>query len=178
MGRASREGGDAEIRTLGDILTRLDQRYRKDALLRYKSGGAWKDIPTQEFISTVRSLGLGLAALGIRKGDRVAILSENRPEWTAFDHAILNIGAVNVPIYPTLLTDQVRFILENSQARALIVSTEAQLAKVLPIRQALAGLEHLVILDAPGGAAASDCERRRMARMRASNSRLPKGFTT
>ena len=145
-----------EIRTLCDILTHLDRHYRKPALLRYKSAGAWKDISTGEFVATVRALGLGLGSLGIRKGDRVAILSENRPEWTAFDHAILNIGAVNIPIYPTLLTDQVRFILENSQARALVVSNEAQLAKVLPIRQALPDLAQIVILDrqtASGGEA-------------------------
>ncbi len=136
-----------EIRTLCDILTNLDRRYRKPDLLKYKSDGAWRDISTEEFVSTVRSLGLGLLSLGIRKGDRVAVLSENRPEWTAFDHAILNVGAVNVPIYPTLLTDQIRFILENSQARALIASTPAQIAKVLPIRDALPDLAYLVVLD-------------------------------
>ena len=138
-----------EIRTLCDILTHIDRHYRKPALLRYKAEGAWRDIASEEFVSTVRSLSLGLAALGVRKGDRVAILSENRPEWTACDHALLNLGAVNVPIYATLLTDQVRFILENSQARLLVVSTAAQMEKILPARAALHDLERLVILDPP-----------------------------
>src|SRR5207245_10280445 len=115
---------------LCDILAGLDRHHRKKALLMHKSGGAWRDISTEEFVGTVRSIGLGLVSLGVRKGDRVAILSENRPEWPALDHAILNVGAVNVPIYSTLLTDQVRFILENSQARLLVASPAAQTAKV------------------------------------------------
>ena len=93
-----------EIRTLCDILTHLEAHFRKPDLLRYKAGGVWRDISTDEFAATVRSLALGLQSIGVRKGDRVSILSENRPEWTAFDHAILNLGAVTVPIYSTLLT--------------------------------------------------------------------------
>ncbi|HXH28840.1 MAG TPA: long-chain fatty acid--CoA ligase [Candidatus Polarisedimenticolia bacterium] len=143
-------GEGVEIRTLCDILTRLERRFRKPALLRYKAEGAWRDIPTEEFVSTVRALGLGLMALGVGRGDRVAILSENRPEWTAFDHALLNIGAVNVPIYPTLLTEQIRFILENSQASLLMVSSEAQFRKVEPLRAELPGLRRIVLLDAEG----------------------------
>ncbi len=138
-----------EIRTLCDILTNLETRYRKPDLLRYKADGAWRDISTEEFAATVRHLGLGLMSLGVGKGERVAILSENRPEWTACDHAILNIGAVNVPIYPTLLTDQVRFILDNSQARALVVSTVAQIEKMRPALPSLPELKHLVVLDPP-----------------------------
>ncbi len=65
-----------EIRTLCDILTHLDRHFRKPDLLRYKSGGVWHDIATEEFVATVRSLGLGLLSLGVGKGDRVAILSE------------------------------------------------------------------------------------------------------
>jgi long-chain acyl-CoA synthetase len=138
-----------EIRTLCDILTNLEARFRKPALLRYKAGGVWRDISTEEFAATVRSLALGLQSIGVRKGDRVAILSENRPEWTTFDHAILNLGAVTVPIYSTLLTDQIRFILDNSQSKALIVSTASQMEKVLPILPALPGLQTTVVLDAP-----------------------------
>ncbi len=138
-----------EIRTLCDILTHLDRHFRKPDLLRYKSGGVWHDIATEEFVATVRSLGLGLLSLGVGKGDRVAILSENRPEWTALDHALLNVGAVSVPVYSTLLTDQIRFILENSQARLLIASTAAQVDKVLPVLPALPDLKSLIILDPP-----------------------------
>ncbi len=140
-----------EIRTLCDILTHLDRHVRRPDLLRFKSGGAWRDISTEDFVSTVRSLALGLESLGIRKGDRVAILSENRPEWTAFDHAILSLGAIGVPIYPTLLTDQARFILDNSQARALVVSTAAQMEKVRPCLSSLPDLARVIILETGAG---------------------------
>src|SRR6266571_8683180 len=149
---ASKRGiGGVEMRTLCDILTQLEARFRKPDLLRYKSGGTWRDISTDEFATTVRSLSLGLASIGARKGDRVAILSENRPEWTALDHAALNLGAVTVPIYATLLTEQIRYILDNSQARVLVVSTAAQMEKVLPILPGLPELQRLVILDPPAG---------------------------
>jgi long-chain acyl-CoA synthetase len=138
-----------EIGTLCDILTHLEAHFRKPALLRYKSAGAWRDISTEEFAATVRALSLGLQSKGIAKGDRVAILSENRPEWTACDHAILNLGAVTVPIYSTLLADQIRFILDNSQSKALVLSTQAQLEKVGPILSSLTGLQTVVILDPP-----------------------------
>lgn len=138
-----------EIRTLCDILTRLDREDRKPDLLRYKAGGSWRDISAGEFVETVRSLSLGLAALGVQKGDRVAILSENRPEWVAFDHAILNLGAVSVPLYPSLLTDQARFILHHSQARVLVASTPAQLEKILPVLPSLPDLARMVLVDPP-----------------------------
>jgi long-chain acyl-CoA synthetase len=142
-----------EIGTLGDILTHLEAHFRKPDLLRYKSAGAWRAISTEEFAATVRSVSLGLQAIGVAKGDRVAILSENRPEWTECDHANLNLGAVTVPIYSTLLADQVRFILDNSQAKALVLSTQAQMEKVRSILGSLPGLLKIVILDAPASGA-------------------------
>ena len=140
-----------DIRTLCDILTRLQSGAPKPALLRFKSQGSWQDISTGEFAARVRALARGLESLGVRRGDRVAILSENRPEWTVFDHAALNLGAVVVPVYPTLLTEQVRFILENSQACLLLASTAGQVAKVLPVLGSLPALKQLVVLDAPAG---------------------------
>ena len=138
-----------DIRTLSDILTRLQSGPPKTALLRFKSQGSWRDISTGEFATTVRALLRGLESLGVRRGDRVAILSENRPEWTIFDHAALNLGAVVVPIYPTLLTEQARYILENSQACLLLASTGAQLAKILPVLGSLPNLKALVVIDPP-----------------------------
>jgi long-chain acyl-CoA synthetase len=146
-GKRGTKGGRLEIRVLGDILTQLERHHRSD-LFRYKSAGAWHDISTQDFFSTVRSLALGLETLGVVKGERVAILSENRPEWTAFDHALLSLGAVVVPIYASLLTEQVRFILENSQAHAVVVSGVAQLEKLRPALPSLPDLSRVIILDA------------------------------
>ncbi len=137
------------IQTLCDILEKLEREHPKPAILRYKSGGQWNDLSTEEFVSTVRGLAMGLLRLGICKGDRVAILAENRPEWNTFDHAILTLGGVVVPIYSTLHANQVRFILDNSQARLLILSTAEQLEKVTPILPSLPDIQQLVMMDRP-----------------------------
>ena len=97
-------------------------KHNKRDALNHKIGGEWINIPAEAFVARVRHVALGLASLGIKAGDRVALLSENRPEWSISDLAILSIGAVNVPIYTTQAVDQVRFILSDSGARALFVS--------------------------------------------------------
>jgi long-chain acyl-CoA synthetase len=95
-------------------------------------------------------MSLGLRELGIRDGDRVAILSENRPEWAIADYACLTARCTDVPIYPTLPARQIEYILRDSGAVALVVSSAAQLEKVLAIRERLPGLRHIVTLDAVG----------------------------
>ncbi len=139
-----------ELKTLAEILDNLQRRHRKEDLLRFKRDGAWVDISTDEFVRTVRHLALGLAEAGVGRGDRVAILSENRPEWTALDHAALNLGAVIVPIYTTLMPDQVGYILDNSQSRLLVVSDAGQLDKVMSVRDTLSTLTRIVVMDPPG----------------------------
>jgi len=143
------ETSPARIRTLCDIVGCIEKRPLKPDFLRCKSPGAWRDICSADFVSTVRALTLGLQSLGIGRDEKVALLAENRPEWTAFDHALLCLGAVVVPIYPSLLTEQIRFIIDHSGARALILSNEQQLAKVLPALGTLPGLSRLVLIDPP-----------------------------
>ncbi|MCU1266128.1 MAG: hypothetical protein JWM21_2446 [Acidobacteria bacterium] len=96
--------------------------HNKADALNHKVSGEWINIPAAAFVARVRHVALGLAALGIKAGDRVALLSENRPEWSITDLAILSLGAVNVPIYTTQAVDQVEFILSDSGSRALFVS--------------------------------------------------------
>jgi long-chain acyl-CoA synthetase len=102
---------------------------------------------TKEMFERMRDLGLGFASLGIASGDRVAIVSESRPEWVLCDMAILALGAVTVPIYPTLNEAQVRYILADSGARLAIVSTVKQLEKVQAVRHLLPALEAVVLID-------------------------------
>src|SRR5882762_5944318 len=97
-------------------------RHNKPDALNHKVRGEWIYIPAKEFVRRVRHVAPGLSALGLKAGDRVALLSENRPEWSITDLAILSLGAVNVPIYTTQAVDQVEFILSDSGARALFVS--------------------------------------------------------
>ena len=99
------------------------------------------------FADRVAAVAGGLRKWGIGRGDRVAILSENRPEWTIADFASLLLGAVTVPIYATLTAEQTAYILRDSGARVIFVSSETQLQKVLSIRDQTS-LEKLVVMDA------------------------------
>ena len=135
------------LRTLGDILRRLESEPPKPDLLLHKTGGAWTPIATGVFCRAVRDAASGLLSLGVRPGDRVAILSENRPEWAVADHAILAARAVTVPIYPTLLPDQIEFILNDSGAMAVLVSTAEQAAKVEAVRPRLPALRAVSVFD-------------------------------
>lgn len=96
--------------------------HNKTDAFNHKISGEWLHIRAETFVRRVRHIALGLSVLGIRPGDRVALLSENRPEWSLTDFAILSLGAVNVPIYTTQAVDQVEYILKDSGTRALFVS--------------------------------------------------------
>ena len=96
-------------------------------------------------------MSLGLATLGIRPGDRVALISESRPEWLATDLAVLVSGAVTVPVYPTLSAPQVRYILQDCGARLAVVSTREQLDKIQPIRHQLPTLEAILLMERASG---------------------------
>src|SRR6476660_7903686 len=122
-----------DVRTLCDIFLKAAAADKPD-LLVFKSGGAWRPISAKDFGFTVRALSLGLNSLGIQPGDRVAILSANRPEWAMADYAILCAGAWSVPIYPTLPAAQIAPLLIDSGARAIFLSTKELLAKIREIR--------------------------------------------
>src|SRR5437870_12447599 len=112
----------SNLNTVPKLCLAAIQKHAKRDALNTKRTGEWQHIPAETFIARVRHVALGLASLGIKAGDRVALLSENRPEWSITDLAILSLGAVNVPIYTTQAVDQVEFILSDSGARALFVS--------------------------------------------------------
>ncbi len=116
--------------------------------LRAKRGGRWVDLGYRDLAERVRDLSVGLLELGLRRGDRVAILSENRPEWAVADYACLAARCADVPIYPTLPARQAEYILRDSGAAALMVSGAAQLEKVLGIRDRLPALRHVIAFDA------------------------------
>jgi long-chain acyl-CoA synthetase len=116
--------------------------------LRAKRGGRWVDLGYRDLAERVRDLSVGLLELGLRRGDRVAILSENRPDWAVADYACLTARCADVPIYPTLPARQAEYILRDSGAVALMVSGAAQLEKVLGIRDRLPALRHIIVFDA------------------------------
>ena len=108
--------------TLPGLCLEAIARHNKPDAVNEKREGQWVHISGQEFVRRVRHVALGLADLGIQPGDRVALISENRPEWSVADLAILSAGAITVPIYTTQAVDQIEFILKDSGARALMIS--------------------------------------------------------
>jgi long-chain acyl-CoA synthetase len=134
------------LQTLNDIFFTVVERNQR-VVMMHRRDVHWVSISSEEFYQRVVGVAQALREWGIAKGDRVAILSENRPEWTIADFAGLLIGAVTVPIYATLTSEQTAYILRDSGARVLFVSSAKQLAKVAAIRDQTA-LKHIVIMDA------------------------------
>ena len=122
--------------------------HAKSDALNHKVGDNWVNISAEAFVERVKNVALGLAALGIRPGDRIALLSENRPEWSIADLAILSLGAINVPIYTTQAVDQIEYILTDSGSRAIFVSGKKLFRHAEPALGQRA-MEHLIFFD-PG----------------------------
>ena len=130
--------------TLADLLPRAAEMYGNAPAIRYRDGEDWVSRSFSEVVETVRPLALGLADLGVEKGDKVSILGNTRPEWTYFDFAALSIGAVVVPIYQTNSPEECQYVLENSDAKVVIVEDDEQLEKIREVRDQLPLLEQVV----------------------------------
>jgi long-chain acyl-CoA synthetase len=164
-----------EPRTLCDLFYRSVDTFGKPDHLKHKRDGAWRGISSEEFRRAVEEVSMGLRALGLEKGDKVAILSENRPEWAWADLAVMAAGAVDVPIYSTLTASQVLYILNDSEARIVFVSTAAQARKIAEVQGRAPRLQHVIRfedgLEFPAGILALDEVR---ARGREALAREPK----
>ncbi|HMC50604.1 MAG TPA: long-chain fatty acid--CoA ligase [Solirubrobacterales bacterium] len=130
--------------TLADLLPLSAERYGGAAAVRYKQDGKWVDRSFDQVLEVARSLSLGLIDLGVAKGDKVSILGNTRPEWTYFDFAALSAGAVVVPIYQTNSPEECQYVLENSDAKVVVVEDDEQMEKVRAVRDQLPLLEHVV----------------------------------
>ena len=139
------------LKTLNDILFVIAASNRERAILTQDAAGAWHPISGAQVYQRVKAVADAFAAWGISKGDRIAILGENRWEWAITDYAALALGAVDVPIYPTLTAEQTAVLLADSGSRIAVVSTRAQYEKVAQTR-AQTGVEHIVIMDEEGTA--------------------------
>ena len=127
-------------------LSHIEQHAKSDAINEKRATG-WHNFSAQEFVERVRHVALGLFDYGIRAGDRVALISENRPEWSIVDFAVLSLGAVNVPIYTTQAPEQVRYILEDSGARLLCVSNKRVYRHARGGIESVERLEKIVFFD-------------------------------
>lgn len=137
------------FKTIPGLLDYLADKFpdNEKFIMQRKVNGQFTGIYYSELRQQTISFANGLAALGIKKYDRVAIISENRPEWVYSDFAILGIGAIDVPLYPSLTADSIEFILNNSESKAVIVSNKLQLNKVLKIKNELKYLQFIIILN-------------------------------
>lgn len=134
--------------TLIELFLESIERHRKPRAFLVKSGGEYRPVSSHEALDTTAALARGLERLGLGTGDRLAILSDNRLEWALTDYAALGLGAVSVPIYPTLLENDLEYILRDSGSRGIVVSTADQLRKICNIRAQLPELRFVLVMDA------------------------------
>jgi long-chain acyl-CoA synthetase len=143
-------------KTVADLAPLAAERHADLRAVTYKdASGQWVSKTYREVGDIVRRLALGLLELGIEKGDKVSILANTRPEWTYFDFAALSVGAVVVPIYQTNSPDECQYVLENSDAKAVVVEDDEQLAKIDQVRDRAPKLEHVIRMEGSGGNAIS-----------------------
>ena len=139
-----------DFQTLPELFSSVFAHYREDNSkfpIARKINGVYEPITYSALEKDVHHLSAFLKHNGIASKDRVAILSENRPGWYLTDMAILNIGAINVPLYPSLPANQIEYILNNCSAKAIVVSNMLQLGKILSIWQNLPELNHVVVMN-------------------------------
>ncbi|MDP2942827.1 MAG: long-chain fatty acid--CoA ligase [Candidatus Omnitrophota bacterium] len=124
-------------------------KYTARCALKVKREGRYRDISWLEFESKVKNLSYGLLTLGLKPGDKVALLSENRPEWAYSDLAVLSLGCADVPLYPTDVAHQIGYILADSDSKIVIVSNRDQLDKILAVKAKAPALQKIIVMDPP-----------------------------
>jgi long-chain acyl-CoA synthetase len=141
----------SDVRTIADLPFHIMGRFQKPLVMGRVRGGEIRGLSSKELFEQVRDLSLGLSALGMGPRDRIAIVSESRPEWLLTDLAVISAGAVTVPIYPTLSASQANYILQDCGARIAVVSTRAQLEKIQEVRHQLPAIEAVILIDQEPG---------------------------
>jgi long-chain acyl-CoA synthetase len=137
---------------LFDLLVRYKNQFPKEDALGYKVDGKWVTFSTQEFIEYCNALSYGLLHLGIQKGDKIAIIANNRPEWNFADMGILQTGAIDVPIYPTISENDLQFILTDAEVKYVFVSSKELFKKVKTAAENLSSIKEIYTFDKVDGA--------------------------
>jgi len=143
----ARGGPRPQPGTLNQLLFEAVEQYNKPDALQVRVGEQYTPISHASLLDRVRRVSHGLHEMGIRRGDRVAILSENRPEWAIADFACLTSGITDVPLYPSLPAEQLAYPLRDSGSIAIFISTEAQAAKIASIRGDIPTLKTVIAFD-------------------------------
>ena len=139
------------FKTINELFLQAMEDHQKPDAFLTKTEGHYRGIASRDVLLKVAAFAQALQGMGVGAGDRVALLSENRLEWALTDYAILGFGGVTVPLYSTLLEEDVNYILSDSGSKGIVVSTRDQLKKVLAIRSSLPGLKFVVAMDPEPG---------------------------
>ncbi len=141
-----------QFSTITELFDRITTKFadQQRPVLMHKVEKQYREISYAEFRRNVELFALGLASLGIKKDDKVGIIGENRPEWATSDMAIVALGAVDVPIYPTLTPKQIDYIFNDADVKVAIVSNSFQLNKIAKIRRSLKSLKHVIVMSEKG----------------------------
>ena len=137
-----------KFKSLGDMFFNNRNEYPDKIAYKYKKDGQWIPITFKEAAEKVEQIAAALHSLGIKKGDKVAIMSSNRFEWAFTDYATVSLGAILVPIYPTLLGEQALYILNDSESKLVIVSDEIQTEKIDSVKSKLQYTTQFYVMDA------------------------------
>ena len=139
-----------EPATLVDVFERIARKHKRHDTLNYKKNGKWVSISSEQLLMRARHIAAGLYSIGVRHGDRVALLSESCAEWTLTDAGCILAGAIDVPIYPTLTPPQVRYILKDCGARVLVLQNRQKFDELSDILAECCDIERVVIFDSEG----------------------------
>jgi long-chain acyl-CoA synthetase len=141
------------VETLSQLFLNTIKTYPKDDLLLSKKEGKYVPISTEEFADRVKCFSLGLRDLGLEAGDKLIVLSENRPEWVISDIANLCLGGITVPIYTSLIPEQIKYIIDDSDAKIVVVSDQSQWQKIEAIKPQLTKVTSYItcLSEAPEG---------------------------
>ena len=141
------------VETLSQLFLNTIKSYPKDDLMLYKKEGKYVPISTEEFADRVKCFSLGLRDLGLEAGDKLIVLSENRPEWVISDIANLCLGGITVPIYTSLIPEQIKYIIDDSDAKIVVVSDQSQWQKIEAIKPQLTKVTSYItcLSEAPEG---------------------------
>jgi|HubBroStandDraft_3_1064219.scaffolds.fasta_scaffold29669_2 long-chain acyl-CoA synthetase len=147
---ASAVGSTTGSSTIADLISRSAAEHGEHPAVRYKHDGEWRDVSYRQLARIVEEIALGLIDLGVEPGERVCILANTRPEWSYADMAITSVGAVVVPIYQTNSPEECLWVISDSGATAIVCEDDAQLAKIVEIREQLPSLRTVITMDPTG----------------------------
>ena len=139
-----------EPATLVDVFTGIARKHKRPDTLNYKSDGRWVSISSDELLARAKRIAAGLHAIGVQRGDRIALLSESRVEWTLTDAGSIFAGTIDVPIYATLTPPQVRYILNDSGACVLFLANREKFIELKDVLGECPEVKHVIFFEDGG----------------------------